>query len=128
MVGVLEAIQLLEKDATGIGGPLHARDVVVARIGVRIEPTRRPTRGIDDTDLTGGVGLPDLGISEIGELRIKAVGIVDQREFTHAGGIKLPIGDILAVRTPPQAIAQSEFFFIHPIGGAVDGVRAAVGG
>ena len=101
---------------------------MIARIGVRIEPTRRPARGIDDTNLTRGVRLPNLGISEVSELRVEVVGIINQREFTHAGGIKLPIGDILAVRTPPQAIAQSEFFFVHPIGGAVDGVRAAVGG
>jgi len=128
LVGVLEAIQLLEKDAPGIGGPLHARDVMIARIGIRVEPTRRPTRGIDDADLAGGVGLPDLGICEVGELGVEVVGIVDQREFAHAGGVELPIGDVPAVRAPPQAIAQAEFFFVHPIGGAVDGVRTAIGG
>ena len=128
VVGVLEAIQLLKKDATGIGGPLHAGDVMVPRIGVSVEPTRGTARGVDDADLAGGVGLADLGIREVGELRIKAVRIIDQREFTHARGIKLPIGDILAVRTPPQAITQAEFFFVHPIGGAINGVRAAIGG
>ena len=128
VVGVLESVELLEEDAPGIGGPLHPRDVMVARIGVGVEPTRGAARGIDDADLAGGVGLPDLGVSEVGELRIKAVGVVDQREFAHARGVELPIGDVPAVGTPPQAITQTEFFFVHPIGGAVDGVRAAIGG
>ena len=128
VVSILESVELLKKDAAGIWRPLHARDVMIAWIGVGVKPTRRATRGIDDADLAGGVLLSDLGIGEGRDLRIKAVSIVDQREFTYARGIKLPIGDIPAVRAPPQAITQAEFFFVHPVGGAINGVRAAISG
>ena len=127
VVGVLEAIELLEEDAAGIRGPLHARDVMVPGIGVRGEPTRRAAGGVDDADLARGVRLPDLGIGEGRELRVKAVRVVDEREFAHARGVELPISNVLAVGAPSQAVAQAEFFFVHPIGGAVDGMRAAIG-
>src|SRR5262249_54436655 len=52
--------------------------------------------------------------------------IVDQRVGANSGRIELPESDALAVRAPLKAIADVEFFFVDPVGGAVDDAVGAV--
>src|SRR6185436_7327918 len=60
------------------------------------------------------------------DLGIKLVGVVDQVKITHAGSIKLPVSDCLAVGTPAPSVAQIKFFFVDPVESAVDGRARAV--
>ena len=119
---------MLEEDAGGVGRPLHARDVMVARVGVGLDPTGRPARGGDDADAAGGVDLADLGVRDGRDFRVAARGEVHQREVLHPGGVELPVGEVPAVGAPAQAVAQAELLLVDPVGRAVDALRAAVGG
>src|SRR5580700_3888900 len=47
---VLEAVQVLENQLAGVGGPVHPGDVVIARVTRDREPLRGAAAGADDAD------------------------------------------------------------------------------
>src|SRR5260221_12725113 len=57
---ILLPVQLLHKDLTGIVSPVHARQVMIARIAQNVEPARAAARGADDADTRRRIGLADL--------------------------------------------------------------------
>ena len=69
-----------------------------------------------------GVGGAGFRIRDARQRWVDRVGVVDQREVLDAGGVELPVGDLPAVRAPPESIAQIELFFVDPVGRAVDDV------
>ncbi|MCG3120704.1 MAG: hypothetical protein ALAOOOJD_03532 [bacterium] len=116
---------MLQDDFFRVGGPFHARDVIVARVAGDVNPARFTATRADHTDAAGGIRGADLRILHGNDERIKRVGVVDQQKIAHARGIQLPISNRLAVGTPAPTITQIEFFLIHPIERAVnDGARA----
>ena len=126
VVRVLETVELLEEDVGGVGRPLHARDVMVARVRVGLDPAGRPARGRDDADADGGVDLADLGVRDGRDLRVAARREVHEREVLHPGGVELPVSEVPAIGAPTQAVAQAELLLVDPVGRAVDAVRTAV--
>ena len=119
-IGVLQPVELLQQHGFGIRGPLHAWDVVVAGVAARVEPASVAARRIDDADTAGGVRLPGLRILVCRDLRIERIGVVDEAERRHAGGVELPIGDAFSVGAPAEAVTQIELLLVHPVRGAVD--------
>src|SRR5271168_4124144 len=114
--------------------PFHPRDVVIAGIAGNGNPARVTPSGTDNADAHGGVCSAGDGVGNVEALGIAAgtgIGktgddfaggaeIVEQGENADAGSIELPVSDLAAVGTPAKAIAQKEFFFVDPIGSAVD--------
>ena len=125
VVAVLQPVHLLQHHRARVG-PVHPRDVEVARLAGRAHPGRPAAGRGHDPDADRGVGRAGLGIRELRHLRIERVGVVDQREALDAGGVELPVGDGAAVRAPAVAVADAEFLLVDPVGGAVDDVAAAI--
>src|ERR1044072_9113333 len=74
----------------------------------------------DDANAHRRISLPGNRILNRRYLRIERIGVIDHVEVRDAIGIRLPICDAVAVRTPAPAIAQIQFLFIDPVKGAVD--------
>src|SRR5579864_6376655 len=99
---------MFDEQIVGVRNPLHARDVVVARIARNSEPARVASRGADDSDTNGRVRGASDGVGDVEALRIfsdagirKACDdfagraeIVEQWKDADAGGVELPIRDL----------------------------------
>src|SRR5262249_15772013 len=112
LVGVLDAVHLLQDDLTGVAAsPVHARDVGLAWVAGNVEPGHiagrawlRP-RGITyphHADATGGVGSTRFGILEALELLGQATNVVDEVIVVHTARVELPEGNRGAVRAPAE--------------------------
>ncbi len=142
VVGILQTIQMLDGEFVGICGPVHASDVIVTRVAGNLHPSRGTAGDVHDSDTHGGIRSTGNGIGDIENRRIAAeagIGeagydfargaeVVDQTKDLYTGGVELPVGDVTAVGTPAKSIANVEFFFVNPIGGAVDQGGGAVRG
>src|ERR1041384_4737414 len=125
-VCVLAAIELLDHDFVGAGGPLHPRQIVVSRITGNIDPPRWTTVRVHNANTSGGVCLTGLRIWECCCNWIKRGGVVDQRHLLRAFGVELPVRDLFAVGTPAETVTTEELFLVHPVECAVDDVLRAV--
>ena len=125
LIGVLGTVEVLDDVLVGSGCPLHAGDVVFARIPLQIRPDGFAPVRWDDAHPGGGQGLTDLRIGDAGEGGVERVGVVDQQELLHTAGVELPIGDVLAIGAPTEAVPDSEFLFVSPVEVAVDEGRAS---
>ncbi len=119
-VRVLEPVELLEDDLVGARGPVHAGQVVLARVAGNVEPLRRSARRAHDADARGGVPLAGLRVGERRDLRIEPGGLVDEAELLDARGVELPVGDPLAVGAPLPAVAAEELLLVDPVERPVD--------
>ena len=128
VVGVLQAVELLEDDLAGGVDPLHARHVGVARIAGQSQETDRAAGRIDDADPHGRVLRAGLRVGDPRDGGIERVGVVDQGEHLDPARIEMPEGDRLAVRAPAEPVAQIELLFVDPVRGPVDDRGRAVRG
>src|SRR5262249_42743814 len=122
LVRILEAVELLQHDPARIVCPVHAGDVVVARVAGHLHPNEDIARlrlGTDDADTAGRVGPADLGIFETLDLLVQAIRLVDEEVIVHAARVELPEGDELAIRAPAKAVVQPELLLVDPVEHAV---------
>ena len=57
--------------------------------------------------------------------RIRFRSVVNEGVDTNSGGIELPVSNGTPIGAPAKTVANIEFFFVDPIGGAIDqGLRA----
>src|SRR5271168_5281118 len=125
---------MLDHKFARVLAPFHPRNVVVPRIAGHIQPARVPAartnhsnshrriRGagnwISDVDERWIGAEP--GIWKAGDDRARRSQIVNQRKNRDSARVKLPVSDLASVRTPAEAIAQRELFFVYPVGRSVD--------
>ena len=121
-VGVLQAVQLLQQQATGAGDPLEVVDVMLARVARGFHPANVATRGVHHADAAGRVEFARLGVGNALNVRVQAVGVVHQGHFADALSVQLPEGNGLAVGAPAEAVLHGELLFVDPIECAVDEV------
>ena len=124
--GVLVPIELLEDQLVAVARPTRDRRCNCrgdrrARRSTRVSPPL----GRDDAYPASGVLLADLGVLDVGDPRIQAVGVVDQRKLRNTPRVQLPVRDPLPVRAESKSVAQTELFFINPIECAVDFIDRA---
>ena len=133
---------MLQEQVPGVG-PAHTRDVEIRWIAGGLHPGNFSARGFDGADADRGIGRSRERVRVTKRLRIRQVArirncsddfaaritkIVDQRVGTHGRSVELPESDALAVRTPLETVTNVEFFFVDPVGSAVDdSVRAVAG-
>src|SRR5437660_436788 len=107
--------------------PVHASNVVVARIARQVRPSLAPVarlrRNCDNANAAGCVGAAGLGILELRELRIQPSAVVDEEVVLDPRGIELPEGDPLAVGTPAKAVVELKLLLVNPVKRAVDDMR-----
>src|SRR6266550_9525989 len=125
-VRVLQAVELLNDNFIGVCGPLHAGQIVVAWVAGNIEPACGAPGGAYHTNACGRISLTCFWIRKRSDLWIESSCVVDELHLFHAFGIKLPVGDLFAVRTPAPAVAAKEFLFIDPVESAIDNVARAI--
>ena len=140
VVGILQAIEMLDGELVGAFGPFHAGDVIVTRVAGDGHPFCFAALRADDADAYGGIGGSrnrirniedrgidaDSGIRKTGDDFLGRAEIVNEFENSDVAGIELPVGDTVAVGTPTETVADVEFFFVDPIGSAVDDGGGAV--
>src|SRR5215470_10317001 len=122
-------------------GPAHPWNVKVSWVAGSLHPGDFSSGGFDGTYADAGIGrsregiwiAKSRGIGEVAGIRncgddfaARLAEIVDQRVGANSGRIELPESDAPAVRAPLKAIADVEFFFVDPVGGAVDDGVGAV--
>ena len=127
-VNVLLSSKLLNEQLFTITGPLHAYQVVLARVAGNIHPLCFAATGRHDTNTHSGVSFTDFRVRKLFKRRVQLVGVIDHGKHRRAFGIELPVGNVLPVRAPAETVTQEEFFLIHPVESTVDdGVATVVG-
>src|ERR1700751_1803906 len=146
VIGILQAIEMLDGDVVrgrvASRGPFHARDVIFARVAGDGHPAGFAALRANHSDAHGGIrsagnrirniknrGIhAESGIGEAGYDFFRRAEIVEEFENSDVAGVELPVGDAATVGTPAKGVAEVEFFFVHPVGGAVDDGGRAVAG
>src|ERR1041384_5525548 len=119
-IGVLQTIELLQRDFIGVRGPVHPGEVVIAWVAGHFEPRRRSTLRAYNSDSRSRILLTSLWILNRYDPWIKRICVVDQIKVTYAGRIELPVCNVISVRAPTPAIAQVQLFLIYPVKCSVD--------
>ena len=126
LVALLEPVEVLDDELGGGRRPVHPRGIMVALVVGEPEPARRAARGRDDADLGGAVGGARLRVLHRDGEAVERVRVVDHQEVADAAGVEAPVGDVLAVGAPAEAVAEAELLLVDPVEGAVDDRLGAV--
>src|ERR1700722_454043 len=111
---------MLDGEVVRICSPIHAGDVIVARVAGDLHPASRAARDVHNTHPHGGIRGAGNWVRDIDDRRIAAetgIGkpsddfawrtkVVNQAKNLHASRVKLPIGDVTAIRAPAKAVAN----------------------
>src|ERR1700722_9385070 len=125
---------MLDGEVVLICGPMHARDVIVARGAGDLHPASGAAGDVHHANAHGGIRGSGNWVGDIDDRRIAAetgirkpsyyfawgTEIVNEEKNLHAGSVKLPIGDVTAVRAPAKAVADVQLLFVNPVGSAID--------
>ena len=125
-ITVLQAIQLLDHHFTGTGNKIHPGQVIIPRIAWNIKPFAGATRGRHYPHFHRRIGRSYFGIGERKGFGVIGIRVIDQVKSAHSFGIRLPISNGSAIRTPAETIAVIQFFFIHPVKSSVDNITPAI--
>jgi len=127
-IAVLQSIELLQNKLRRkfflLWSPLNAGHVVFSRVASQLNPASFTCRNISDSNPARRILLPRLGIGKRYQLRISIGRVVDHCHYRHARCVELPVRDLAAIGAPAKSVSNVEFFFVHPVGRAVDDVRA----
>ena len=124
-VRVLEAVHALQQQLAR-ARPLHAREVVVARVAGQGQPHRLAAGRRHHAGAHRRVGGARLRVLHGDREGVERVRVVDQQEVAHAGHVELPVRDPGPVRGPAERVAQPELLLVDPVGGAVHARRGSV--
>ncbi len=126
-VVVLQAVHPLHQHRVRTG-PLHERDVVLARVAGELEPGGGAAVGAHHPGGHGGVGGAGLRVLDRDGEGIGGVGVVDHEEGADAAHVEVPVGDPGAVGRPAEPVADAELLLVHPVAHPVDVQRIGAGG
>ena len=118
-IGILEPVHALQHELLG-SRPFHARQVVVPRVAVDLQPRGGAAVRAHDARRDRGIGRPRLGVLDRDGVGVEGVGVVDQRESAHASHVEVPIGELRAVGGPAEAVPQVELLLVDPVRHTVD--------
>ena len=118
-ISVLEPVHALQHELFR-SRPFHARQVVVPRVAVDLQPRRGAAVRADHARRDRGIRRSRFRVLDRDGVGVEGVGVVDQGEGAHAGHVEVPIGDLRAVRRPPEPVPQVELLLVDPVGHAVD--------